>query len=77
MRETFEPTRTLLSQQRYPGSSRLIKHEKVRSVVPSDGRAYTIRRVECPECGATGEVDDYHGTNCFWDCRECGAALKS
>lgn len=72
----FEPTRTLLAQQSYPGATRLETLEEVRSVNPAEGRPYTIKRVECPTCEATGRVKDHHNTNCFWDCQECDEKLK-
>lgn len=73
---TFEPTRTLLAQQSYPGSIKINKLEKRGSVSPPGEAGFTVYFCECPECGATGKVKSYHGSNCFWDCEECGQALK-
>lgn len=72
----FKPTRTALSQQSYLGARHFAESESVRTVNPPDGRAYTVKRAKCPECRTTGYVKDYHGTNCFWDCEECGTPLK-
>lgn len=72
----FERTRTLLSQQTYPGSQGITHIRELGTDNPPDGNSYTTYLAECPECGERGKVKSYHGTNCFWDCRNCGAKLK-
>lgn len=73
---SFERVRTSLSQQSYPGSFRALQLTDGETVKPLDGRSYTKVKIRCPACGSEGWVKDYHGTNCFVDCRNCGQGLK-
>lgn len=72
----FKPVRTGLAEQSYKGALFAKVVRDGREVNPPDERAYTVRKIECTSCGAVGDVKDYHGTNCFWECSECNAGLK-
>jgi ribosomal protein S27E len=36
----------------------------------------TLYRIECPDCGATGENVAWHGHNCYYECPSCGTTVK-